>query len=224
MAAMVSPEERKAKTEAMLKTLGIPVNPYLPLVEAEDEVRIRHATEVASRCGVLVARAAIGFKVDRDVVWDWLNAEGLLETASAAERRFFEKAVPSEEEKREATWDVEKLYPLLWAIGYIDSLGLPRQECDTTLIQQIVPPIERAERSNSHRWRDFIQNATLRTTTEILDALDMIYRIDWAVVECRIHNQAPPAGLNPDVVYEWHYAIEWLTCYAEDWDDITCDT
>jgi len=52
----------------------------------------------------------------------------------------------------------------------------------------------------------------------------LIYRIHWAVVEAQLHKQPMPAGLNADVVYERHYALNWLTYYGDDWDNVSTDT
>lgn len=33
-----------------------------------------------------------------------------------------------------------------------------------------------------------------------------------------------PAGLSEDIVMERHFALNWLTMYADDWDEMTTDT
>lgn len=54
--------------------------------------------------------------------------------------------------------------------------------------------------------------------------MDLIYRIDWAIVDARLNNKEPPGGFDPGVVFERHYALNWLTRYSDDWDDVTTDT
>ena len=67
--------------------------------------------------------------------------------------------------------------------------------------------------------------AELRPQAEILSEADLIYRIHWATVDARVNGAEPPAGLNPSVVYERHYALNWLIGYAgQEWDNITTDT
>jgi hypothetical protein len=47
----------------------------------------------------------------------------------------------------------------------------------------------------------------------------------WATTEARIKGAAPPAGLEPSVVLERHYALNWLTRFEdEDWDDVETPT
>jgi hypothetical protein len=37
--------------------------------------------------------------------------------------------------------------------------------------------------------------------------------------------QSPPAGLHPGVLYERHYALNWLIGYCDqEWDEVTTDT
>jgi hypothetical protein len=221
---MISSEERKANTEALLTRLGVPVNRYLPVVEDELEVRLRDAAEVAKRCGVLYARAGLGHDCDQDAILGWLSTSGFWDNASTKEKEFFENPELSEQCKREATWEVEKINVLLWSLGRVAETGLPCRLCDVRLIQDVLPSLCAGESNSIGKWHDFVHGATLRPVNAILDSLDLIYRIDWAVVECKLHNQPPPAGFNPGVVYERHFALNWLTCYAADWDDITCDT
>lgn len=69
------------------------------------------------------------------------------------------------------------------------------------------------------------KKARLRPQADILDACDLIYRYHWAVVDARLKNAPAPAGLDSGVVYERHYALNWLVGYMDqDWDDISTDT
>ena len=70
---------------------------------------------------------------------------------------------------------------------------------------------------------EFVSGAVIRNTTEILDASDLIYRIHWAVRQAGI-DDTEVQNINPDVVSEWHQAINWITFYEDNWDDITTDT
>jgi hypothetical protein len=46
----------------------------------------------------------------------------------------------------------------------------------------------------------------------------------WALVDARINEREAPAGMRSSIVYERHYALNWITVYEDDWDDITTDT
>ena len=72
---------------------------------------------------------------------------------------------------------------------------------------------------------NLIANTKLKSKGTILDAADLILRYNWACVDARINNRPTPAGLDSGVVYEWHYALNWLQGYAgADWDDVSTDT
>ncbi len=67
--------------------------------------------------------------------------------------------------------------------------------------------------------------AKLRPQAELLDAADLIYRTHWAVRQARLDGEPSPAGLDPGVVHERHYALNWLIGYAgQAWDDMSTDT
>ena len=71
----------------------------------------------------------------------------------------------------------------------------------------------------------FIAGARLRPTGEILDVLDLHYRLHWVVRQAGVDNQGPPAGLEVGVVRERHFALNWLVGYGDaDWDDVETPT
>ena len=76
------------------------------------------------------------------------------------------------------------------------------------------------------RGRDrFVAEANLRPTAELLDAADLLYRYHWAVRDAKFRGSAPLPTLNPDVVVEWHYALNWLIGYNQlEWDEMSTDT
>ena len=209
--------KRKERNEHYLKTLGVPVNPHLPRVENENEVKLREPKEVAKRAIVLYALVAVAHQADRKRATSWLRSEGLWESVSPKEKDFLESNDPPKQDVIEASWRAESLWTLLWALRKIDKFDLPKEMCNTELIRQIMPAPESS-------CTQFINEAALRSPSEILVATDLIYRIHWAVVDAHLNSQAIPGGFHPGIVYERHYALNWLTWYADEWDDITTDT
>lgn len=105
---------------------------------------------------------------------------------------------------------------LAWSLGWLPELPLPSRICD-------VPALAKAmlERGN----HDFVDSAALRPTAEILDALDMHFRFHWATTDARGKKGPPPAGLEPGVVAERHYALNWLVRFEDAaWDDVDTPT
>ncbi len=131
---------------------------------------------------------------------------------------FLESDNPTQEEIMAATWRIESLWTLLWALGKIEKSDLPRELCDTELVQN---PMSWTEEDSC---ATFVNGAELRSPSELLDETDLIYRIHWAVVDARLNDEGAPGGFDLGVVYERHYALNWLTCYSDNWDDATTDT
>lgn len=209
-------DPRKVRTESELTELDIPINRWLPLVEAEDEVRIRDAKDVARRAAVLYEVATVGHGGDREAIRTFLEAENLWESVTPHEKILFEKDHPPKQAMIDASWRAEALWVLLWALGKVEKLDLPKEPCDADHIHRVMP--------NREEVAEFINSATLRPKSEILDETDRIYRIHWAVRDAQINGKLIPPGLNGSVVIERHYTLNWLTWYADEWDDITTDT
>lgn len=112
-------------------------------------------------------------------------------------------------------WRYECCAVLLWALGLWE-LGEPDKICDAGEIGKIL-------------WNnDFIsllEKSELKTKEEIIDMQDLILRYDWACVDARINSQKITV-IDGEIVYEWHYALNWLTNanYTTDWDSIRTDT
>lgn len=209
--------ERKARTEELLKSVGVPLNLNLPRVEDDSEVKLRDALDVARRSLVLYSLSAVGFGAESQRAVNWLTAQDLWDFVSPDENAFMTNRDPLQQQVVEASWRVEALWTLLWSMGKIDTLEFPTETCDVEKVQNLMP-VPDSDCSN------FLANARLRSLSEVLDQVDLIYRIHWAVREAQLTRQTIPCSINPSVVYERHYALNWLVGYAEQWDDITTDT
>jgi hypothetical protein len=63
----------------------------------------------------------------------------------------------------------------------------------------------------------------LRPPSALLAEEDRVYNLHcYARLDQRMNIELP-ADLNYSVLYERHYAFDWLDGHA-DWDDVTCDT
>jgi len=71
--------------------------------------------------------------------------------------------------------------------------------------------------------KGFIKSAVIRSSVEILDLWELIYRIHWAIRNVQLNNLAP-LDVNPSIVFERHHAINWVINSSVNWDDITTDT
>lgn len=208
--------ERKKKSEEYCKNYGIPTIEHLPCIESEQETTIRTKDEIVHRA---LALSYLGLKSE-GLEPKHLNEFDKKYTISPyftdAEKIFVNSSAPTEQQLVNANWRYESLHVLLWCLGYIDSLSYPDKVCSVSDDIKII--IDKTE-------SEFMENANLRSKIEILDEADLIYRIDWACVNARINNEAPSGNLNPSIVYERHYVLNWLINYMDQpWDEISTDT
>jgi len=208
--------QRKARSEAILAREGVPFLASLPLLETAAQARLRGVSEISYRICCLLMAAVKGADQAQDVVDDYTLRWGLEAHYSPAERAFVADPAPDRQDSVQFAWRYEALWPLMWSIGRIDELGRPDRIVD---VQRVVRLLRDAGPEQ------LIAEARLRPIADILDANDLIYRYHWAVVDARLMGAEPPAGLDPGVVQERHYAFNWLTCYGDEaWDDVSTDT
>ncbi len=202
----------------------------------QDEIadQIRSADAVARRCIVLHGVLAAGHGVPRDQIVTWLRAEGLWDAVSPDESAFLLSKSPTRQQRINATWRAEALFPLLWSLSLIPDLPSPQQICDVQLIQHVLPPL-------FEPVAELISSARLRSDSEIHAANEEIYQIHWRIRDAQLRGQPTPPGKLPrmphddceppvesyhsGVVQERHHALNWLIGYCgQDWDDIATDT
>jgi hypothetical protein len=213
---MTDPERRKKYSEELLKTQGIPINPSLPAIELEEETTPRSAEDMAKRAIGLCAVALRGEGLRQQEIISLLSGKDVWASVTPEEKQFLLKKRPARQELINFKWRYESLWVLLWALGRVKDLGAPTSICDVESVVRMAldTPSE-----------DFIRPAKSRPISDILDEADLIYRYDWAVVDARIKGEDPPGNLDPGVVYERHYALNWLIGYMDqEWDDVTTDT
>ena len=210
---------RKRSTGRQLEALGISVPASLPPVIASVEVRLRPPAEVAERAAALFLVALRGESLAGQDALEVPELRKRFPTAFAGlspqEASFIEQSSPEQQEVINAVWRYEALALCLWALGRLPDLPPPKGVCDVATVAKVM-----LEDS-----LELAPGASLRPTAEILDALDLHYRLHWAVREAGVQEQPPPAELEPGVVVERHYALNWLVRFqGADWDDVDTPT
>jgi hypothetical protein len=208
--------QRKERSEGVLVAEAVPVNKYLPVIETENEAMRRTKEQIAYRAMALLVVALKGEGLDQPTLNKIIKDYSLGAHFTPNERAFVNNKAPLQHDKVQFTWRYESAWTLLWALGYVESLEKPVAICDVPKAVKLMH-----ERSSEQ----FIAAAKLRTLSEILDQADRIYRYHWAVVDARVNGKKSPSGLEPGVVLERHYALNWLIGYMkQEWDDISTDT
>jgi hypothetical protein len=216
----VDATKRKAATESVLDSHGVRVPKSLPPVVAETEVELREARDVASRLLALFACAMRGESLASGTPISAAEIERRMPLAFVAmspkERKFVSDDAPERQDVVNHVWRYETVVPLAWAVRTLETMLFPSGVCDVPALAKMIVGLD-AE--------SFVSGTRLRGAGELLDALDLTYRLHWATTDARAKKAAVPAGVEPGVVAERHYALNWLTCFeGAEWDDVTTPT
>lgn len=207
--------DRKAKSEFHLRQLGIKYNNNLPCIPGSHETGWVHVEEALERAYCLMVVAVKGEGIESSALQRVIEEKNI-NGFSPIETAWLEQEGLQGQEKAEATWRYESFYALLWALSLVPELSPPSQICP---VQEIVGLLVQNSRA------DIEARAQWRSKSEILDQLDLIYRMHWAIVDARIHGQPTPGNMEPGVVLERHYVLNWVTQrYPSDWDHVPTPT
>ncbi len=209
--------ERKQNSQRLLKSLNIPFIDTLPQIEEEDEVKIRRPQEIAKRVLVLTYLNYVSEEPnDREEVIKFLKEQELWESVSNDEKNLFSKEL-SDREHINISWRSEAIWLLLYILNKIDSLNLPTEEISISQILKLLPEF-------MTDTKEFVQSATIRSISEILDLSDLTYRLHWAIRDTELNNLEALDLNSSIIIQERHYVINWVTYYEDNWDNITTDT
>ncbi|MCD9576742.1 DUF4272 domain-containing protein [Flavobacterium soyae] len=211
--------ERKAKNEKILEKENIKINRNLPCIESESETTLRNPKDIAQRVSVLAVTNLVAFNsISPEEAVDYLQNYKLWDFTTDREKEFL--ADPTDDKKMYETWKCEGICTLMWALNKVEKLDFPNEFCNLENISSEDYPVGKDKDPN-----EFINSIhATRSKSEILDTADLYYRYNWACVDERIKGRQIEE-INPGIVYERQYALNWLINYMDqDWDDVTCDT
>lgn len=213
-------EERQVRIGAAIAARGYKVPAHLPPVVGASEVQWRDPQVVAGRAMALFLVALKAEVVTTAIAATSRELAAMLPLAlphlSPAEQAFFDTEAPSVAASTPFLWRYESLFVLAWALKWVDTLPFPDAICD-------VPRLASAIRA--HHQADILRSATLRPAHAMLDALDLHYRLHWRVRQCAADGQPVPPGLDGSVIFERHYALNWLVQLDDSaWDDVDTPT
>ncbi len=206
---------RKNKSDQYLASKGIKVNKNLPCMPDASNTHLRSKMEMLDRAYSLLIIAAYGEGVPRENLERPIHDKGIRGFSPRESQLLATNPIP-EDQKAYATWRYESLYTILWALGLEAELKYPNEICD---VQGIVGKVLQSTRE------ELEQQITMRHVDEVLDMLDQVYRMNWACVDARIKGAEVGGGIHPSIIYERHYALNWITQYMDqDWDSVQTNT
>ena len=209
-------QARKEASQTVLRAEGVPILETLPSIE-DEAASTRHSDEdVIQRLIALAIVAVKGETNDQEMSLGLIKQFNATGYFSPAEQAFIDNPQPSDQDLIDMSWRYEGVHVLLWALGVYPDIGRPDAITDVpllaTTLRDLGPEGLRA-------------TARLRPQSQLLDAADLMYRYHWAVIQAGLDGHPMPSGLDPGVVYQRHYALNWLIGYMDQaWDDISTDT
>ena len=218
---MISSKERKEKTIAKLKEMGIATIEFLPEVEDSSQVKLKSLDEICARAIATLISTQLACDINNgdyeeskkyfEVMLDTFKVKDKL---NSKEKKLFDGSYSSQD-VIDVVWTYESYWSLCYALGLIDSIEDAGSICDTNLAISFV--------SKSKDFDDFKSKCKLRDIEEILDMLDLYYRYHWATTDNRMNPNTPIGNLNDEIVVERRRGLEWLFI-DKDWFDIPLDT
>ena len=215
--------ERRERSLKILKAKGIPYIEHMKVSAYEAECAVPSKEEAVRR---LAALFAVCVKSEIYTCGEYGDCEektkevlGRLQelyrydgALSGEEKAYLEDVSPDSSAHSKFNWRYEGCAVLLWALSLLE-LKPPVEYCDAAEIGAILW---------NHDFAGLMGQAVLRDRKEIMDMQDLVYRYDWACVEARIKRQEI-SGLDGEIIYEWHYALNWLTSVdgITDWDEVS---
>ncbi|MBG9794532.1 hypothetical protein ABD76_19345 [Paenibacillus dendritiformis] len=218
-------ERRKRASIAYIQERGIPVLESLPQLPPVAACQWKTQEDIARRAVALLIVIQYACDVtqggdleeSKEFVMRMLRKFDVEDQVTEKERKLLQDAEPAEQEAVNIVWQYEAYWPLLWALGLVDSLDFPDHICDC---EYAIEAVSRCE-----SFEEFYGKTALRGREEIMDEADKIYRLHWACVDSRIHGKEAPAGMNESIVMERRRGLFWMAgCDEEDWDHIPMDT
>lgn len=196
---------RKENSELILKKNAIEVFTKIPFTDSEENVTIKDIKKIKEYVTILAFTNLVSFNdIPENLAISELKKYELWDIMGAKEKFFLEN--PTEELKNNETWKSEAIWILMWTLNIVDEIGFPNELANLKAISYEVYPIGANKDPN-----DFINSERiLRGKKEILDALDLYYRMDQVCIDA--HNKGvEQTMMHSRVVYERYTALKWLT-------------
>lgn len=181
--------------------------------------KILDAKAIARRALGLFGAVGLALGAPRDDVISWLREENIWDELSPSELAYVTSSSPTEKQRIDASWKSEALMVLVWALGKIDTLPAPSEQCNTELFQNLLPPYAPISVA------EFISSAERRSNQALLDKADELMDLHWEARDAKYHGRPIPPHLNIEIIQERHHAINWVIGYGGlPWDEVTTDT
>lgn len=219
---MKTQQERKAASEAYIRSQGIGVFEGLPYCPDASEVHLKDFDTICRRAVAALVMTQLVLELGKEKPENasffvgLLKKYGVEDALNAKERKLYSMQF-TQQDALDVVWEYECYWSLVWALGLIDNIRDAGQICDCDTAVRLV--------AGCQTLQEFQERCHMRSIDEILDMLDLYYRYHWACVQKRAIDPTLPIGnLNEEIVFERRRALEWLISDEMDWHDIALHT
>ena len=212
------PRSVRLRTVDGFRALGIPAPPaQFPMPFPSGQLpRLRPRGHIEARAAILNIVQARVFDMPEELAMRWLLDAHVLDHLAPDEWGFI--ACGRGERARYAD-QLESLYTVAWLLGLVDHLD-PAIPCDEEL-PELLPDLRRPESFGT--WRDR-QLTPTRDAGVVAEMMDLYYCLDWVCDQARRAGQAPPRGVDDNLVWHRRWALEWAVVFADErpvhWDEV----
>lgn len=209
-------KEKYLNSIKIIKENDLPYLENMELALRKSDIELRSIKEIALRAITLFGVAAYS----ELIVHEDFGIEGAIEELDYLENKFNinnnltkkeKDYINSKSSSRSSvfTWRYESCALLLWVLGFIE-IENNSDLCDVEEMYHLIHSFENID--------EFIKRVNLRSIDELLNKQDLIMRYRWACIE--VKRRIP--HLDSSVLYERHYALNWLLTklFGNEWDEI----
>jgi hypothetical protein len=193
--------DRKLRSLSRLKAEDVPTTPDWPVLPDSTTAKARSVEEVAQRAVAVCFTALKAEGASQDTMNGLVKRYKAKKFFTPAEFEFVDNNAQTNDDRNKYLWRYERLWVLMWALGYVEEMDRPDRTCD---VRRAVSYL------SSRTIEQFIAEAKLRDINELLDEADLMYRYNGASEDARRRGQKAPAGLDRTVVAERWAILGWL--------------
>ncbi len=226
-------EARTQRVLVQMAPYGVPCwQGHIRWIGDESTVALRSPAEVARRLVAMHSVVTFARGRPRAEVLADIERFGVADDLSPSEAALLASDPVDEASRQEMIWSLEAIVPLMWALGHIDQLAWPEAMIDVEkLHDQVFAALPD---------RTAIDAATLRSPTEVLDAVELTVRQHNGVRGCHTSGDLVPMNFNwndpgemvvasrslaAPVLAQRHRALNWLIRFGDaDWDHVDTPT
>ena len=212
-------KERREKNNRLVASQGITVADKMMTRWEDESVTLKETEAICKRAIASFYVIQIACDIGNNNYEEGLNyfkpileRLGVMDQLNSKEKRIIDGTY-SMQDAIDMDWAYEAFWSLCWCLGLVKDISDASNVCDCQLAIKLMQSCKSVQ--------DLVKKSKLRSKEEILDALDLYFRYNWAINDAKVNANASIGNLNPSIVIERRRGLEWVVTGEEDWYDLT---